>query len=364
MEPSWEQVRPAVADLLGQEPGPAADLGGSSRTVVWRVRAGERSYVVKVHREEEAAGYARECSALEVLTGTGTVPDLVAHDDARRLIVMEDLGTGGHLADALLGAAPSLARRRLLGWVDALARLHTAATPERTAAFERAVVRRGATARADLEEQPGTAAERYAETLPGLGIDGLDDVIAALRSVPGRLSGQLVISPGDVCPDNNVDTGGRLQLLDLEGAQLLHPAWDLAYLSVPWPSCWCSWALPEDLADAAVERYAQATGAGPGFREELALATLVWSVVSPGWLLPRALEPVDDLGRHADDRPEVPARRAMVMHRLARAAATTSPPGLEALPEFAGRLHVALERRWGDVRLPLGPVWRGTTLGA
>ncbi|WP_030482515.1 hypothetical protein [Nocardioides aequoreus] len=362
MDLTWEQHAATVERLLGHSVEEPVDLGGSSRTVVWRVRAGGASYVVKVHREEEAAGYARECSALEVLTGTGTVPALVGHDDASRTIVMEDLGAGEHLAHALLGDAAPVARRRLHGWVDALAALHAAATPARVGAFADAVARRGASAVADIEEQPGTAAERYAEVLPELGVDGLDAVLAALRQVPDLFSDELVISPGDVCPDNNAEVGERVVLLDLEGAQLLHPAWDLAYLTVPWPSCWCSWAMPGAEVDAAVARYAAATRAGTERRrvlgEELAVTTLVWSVVSPGWFLPRALDPAPD----ESARPEVPGRRAMVMHRLALAAAATPPRPLAVLPDFAGRLHAALERRWGDVRLPLGPVWRGTTL--
>ncbi len=356
MDLTWEQHAATVERLLGRPADEPVDLGGSSRTAVWRVVAGRASYVVKVHRAEEAAGYARECSALEVLTGTGTVPALVGHDDASRTIVMEDLGAGEHLAHALLGADRPLARRRLDGWVDALAALHAAATPERVAAFAEAVERRGATAVPDLGELPGTSAAGYAEVLPELGVDGLEEVLDALRQVPRLLSDALVISPGDVCPDNNVDLGDRMLLLDLEGAQLLHPAWDLAYLTVPWPSCWCSWAMPREQVDAAVGRYAAATGAGPRLHGELAVTTLAWSVVSPGWFLPRALDPESDEGA----RPEVPARRAMVMHRLALAAAATPPAPLAVLPRFAGRLHAALERRWGEVRLPLGPVWRTT----
>ncbi|GAB3998375.1 phosphotransferase family protein [Nocardioides marmoraquaticus] len=349
MEPTWEEHGPVVERLLGGAVGEAVDLGGSSRTVVWRVRSDEASYVVKVHREEEAEGYARECSALEALTGSGALPDLVGHDDATRTIVMQDLGAGAHLADALLGDDRPLASRRLLAWVDALSRLHGAATGERVSAFEAAAARRGGVVRTSPEELAGPALEQYAAHLPGLPVD---EVREALGGVTGLLSDDVVVSPGDVCPDNNAAVGERLVLLDLEGAQLLHPAWDLAYLTVPWPSCWCSWAVPEAEVARALARYG-----GRVSPDDLAVTTLVWSVVSPGWFLPRALG--DD---HAGTDPRVPGRRAMVLHRLARAAASEAPSPLAPLVDLAARAHDALRARWGDVPLPLGPVWRATTL--
>lgn len=358
MEVTWDAVAPVVEELVGAVLADPVDLGGSARTVVWRVVAGGVPLVVKVHRPEEAAGYAREVSALEVLTGTGTLPDLVGHDDASRVIVMQDLGERPHLADALLGDDPVLARQRLDRWVDALAALHDAATPARRRTFAEAVAGRGAEASSAIEEQPGTAHDRYAEVLPGLGLDdALPDLVAALELAPTLMSEQEVISPGDVCPDNNADLGDRLVLLDLEGAQLLHPALDLAYLTVPWPSCWCSWALPDDVVAAAVRRYEAARGLEPvAVAHDLAVATLLWAVVSPGWFLSRALHP--ETG-DAEDDPRVPTRRAMVQHRLRVAAGIDAPRGLEALPVFAERLHAALAARWGGVRLPLGPAWRG-----
>lgn len=362
MELSWSDLAPVVARLLGHGPaelGEPVDLGGSSRTVVWRVAARSGSYVVKAHREEEVAGYARECSALEVLSGSGTVPDMVAHDDAALLLVMTDLGAGDHLAAALLGEDRDLAQRRLHAWVDALAALHASATPAVVAGFERSVSARGAVARGSVEEQSGMARERYAATLPEVGMqEALPDLLSALERVPSLLSEDVALSPGDACPDNNAVVGAgsseRLVLLDLEGAQLLHPAWDLAYLTVPWPSCWCAWAMPQEVVETALVRY----GARQELRDALAVTTAVWSVLGPGWFLPRALHPEPD----DEQRPEVPTRRAMVQHRLDVAARAVLPAELVAIPQFAARLHAALEERWGEVTLPLGPAWRATTL--
>jgi hypothetical protein len=54
--------------------------------------------------------------------------------------------------------------------------------------------------------------------------------------------GHSALWPCDACPDNNVrNDSGELSLVDFEGAAFRHVAWDVAYLTVPWPSCWCCW---------------------------------------------------------------------------------------------------------------------------
>lgn len=40
---------------------------------------------------------------------------------------------------------------------------------------------------------------------------------------------------------------------------LLQVAWDLAYLTVPWPTCWCSWQLPSWTRERAVQAYLAGT---------------------------------------------------------------------------------------------------------
>ena len=36
--------------------------------------------------------------------------------------------------------------------------------------------------------------------------------------------------------------------------------WDLAYLKVPWPSCWCAWRIPGDVAALVLSAYRARTG--------------------------------------------------------------------------------------------------------
>ncbi len=132
----WEELAPVVTGIVGCEVADPVDLGGSSRSHVWRVTGdgAAPSYVVKVSRGDDDGCFAREAAALEVLDGSGVTPLLVGLDEQRRLMVLEDLGAGTNLADRLLGDDPVAAARGLEQWAEAIARLHTAG-PALTARF-------------------------------------------------------------------------------------------------------------------------------------------------------------------------------------------------------------------------------------
>ena len=89
-------------------------------------------------------------------------------------------------------------------------------------------------------------------------------------------------------------TADGVVLVDFEGAQWRHVAWDVAYLTVPWPSCWCSWRMPSDVVERAVERYRARIESAlpyvrtPQFRHDLAAATAGWALISTSWFLPNA----------------------------------------------------------------------------
>src|SRR3546814_15672777 len=52
-----------------------------------------------------------------------------------------------------------------------------------------------------------------------------------------------VVTPGDTCPDNNLLPDGVAHLMDFEFAEVRHPAWDAAYLTLPWQTCWFAWQV-------------------------------------------------------------------------------------------------------------------------
>jgi aminoglycoside/choline kinase family phosphotransferase len=173
-----------------------------------------------------------------------------------------------------------------------------------------------------------------------------------------------VLSPSDTCPDNNVRTSTGTRLIDFEAATVAHPAWDLAYLTVPWPTCWCAWRLPEATADRALQAWwdrvtASLPPAAPrpdraAFDQEVRLAAAVWCLVTAGWFLPRAQT---DGRAGGDGTPPSPQLRDVVQHRLGLVA-TGELPELTESRELAGRLSAALEREWRRQPLLLAPAFR------
>jgi hypothetical protein len=163
------------------------------------------------------------------------------------------------------------------------------------------------------------------------------------------------MTPADACPDNNVRTDDGLVLIDFEGAQWRHVAWDVAYLAVPWPSCWCSWRIPEDVAEQAIEAYraafAMPDAGAAGFRRDVRAAAVGWACMSVGWFLPRAL--AEERAVADPDKP-APNLRASILHRLDLARRSADGP---ALAELAGRLHHTLTGRWGELTLPYAPAF-------
>jgi hypothetical protein len=195
-------------------------------------------------------------------------------------------------------------------------------------------------------------------TLPRAGLTMSDAAIAALRALPHRIGGAVALSPADTCPDNNVETPDGLVLVDFESATVRPVAWDLAYLVVPWPTCWCAWRLPDALSADALATWRARSGLNVSTMD-IGRAVIVWALITTGWFLGRALDGVRGMGR--DDRTG-PDRRALLLHRLGLltdAVKTPLAPVAELVdPELrtlAARLRTTLVRDWGEQQLPLPP---------
>jgi hypothetical protein len=341
-------------------------LGGGARSQVRRVHArfpdGTDSSVIVKQFLTAGEGWAREAAGLTILPPDAPAARLLAGGAAPPVVVTVDLGRGRTVADALLGDDPAAATEAVLLWAEAIARLHRG-TLDRRAAFRAALDERaGDLPIADHAMPAGVdEAARLLETrCVELGVGIPSGAMAALRELPRTLAadGPSALSPSDACPDNNVRTpDGTLALIDFEGAQWRHVAWDLAYLTVPWPSCWCSWRMPGEVAERAIERYRSALEdvlpyvRTPAFRRDLGAAALGWALLSTTWFLPSALG--------ADPPPEDPAkrtptRRAMILHRLDGARRNETLP---VLAELARRLRETLVGRWGEVPLSYAPAF-------
>lgn len=349
-------------------------LPGVELRALERLRGGERSSVVRaaaarpgfepttvvVKRFDQAGeGWVRETAALSVLP-PGEASGLVAAGGVPPVAITEDLGRGPSVADALLGDDPDAGSLAVRGWAEALARLHSAAR-DRRPQFRAALDERQGELPVDecrVRPELDDAARTLDARCASLGVSIPTHALDELRSLGRRLGDGpgASLSPVDTCPDNNVRVGDRVVLIDFEGAQWRHTAWDVAYLFVPWPTCWCSWRIPDGVADAAFAAYRAAAAdgfpevAGEAFARDVEAATTGWALTSSSWFLDNALGRDPQLD---PDRP-APTRRAMITHRLGVAARSTELP---ALAELAANLAAELHRRWGDVPLDHAPAF-------
>ncbi len=392
-----DELADVRALLPGEELRALESLHDTERTSVLRVRAtdadgGHRGLIVK--RVYDPAAWRRESAALASVPGAVRVPAVIAA--APGVLVLEDLGSGPSVADALLGDDPAEASEAVLGWAEALAEVHCAtrgtletfraelaraeaALAEGQPATEPTLISEveadaDAVAATDVPDTDAWLPERIREAerlldrqCGALGVTIPAGALAEFTGLAGRLgatgaaAGTAALTPADACPDNNVRIGDRVVLIDFGGAQWTHLAWDVAYLLVPWPTCWCAWRIPADVRAAALERYrAVAAQAFPevaddAFLRDVEAAAVGWCMLSAAFTLDHALGPEPELDQQIELTRPSPRRRALVMNRLRRAAGYGELP---ALAELADGLSTELQRRWGDVPLDVAPAFR------
>jgi hypothetical protein len=353
----------AAALLPDYELSLVEQLGGSSRSDVVRLRAvgpdGQVQTLIAKAYKDPGQEWQREPAALSVLPDGVPAPRLVAAAaGATPTVVMTDLGGGPSVADALLGDDPHFALAALRDWVTSLAQLHVSTVtfgPAFAAALGRYTGRRLPVSM--LSDATRGTRERLTAVATELGVTvpagGFDELATAI----GRLHGNGAVNaltPADACPDNNIITSAGVALIDFESAQWRHIAWDVAYLDVPWPSCWCAWALPGPVVAELRAHYRKVAGdalpyvRADAFDADVAAAAATWAIVSVSWFLSRSM--IEDL-----DPAPGPRRRIIILHRLKSLAAHRD---WLRLADFAGRLRARLVREWGELDLGLAPAFR------
>jgi hypothetical protein len=352
-----DELRRASARAMGFESWDEVDTLSGGRGGAYLASKDDAAHVVKVPRPDDTLRGRRERAALVALGGAAGTPSLLAESDDPAFVVMSVVGGEGSLADALLGTDADAARTAVVQWAEALGAVHAAgSSPDVRRAFADALNDRAPDLPPrTLAEDFASAAKLYAAVLDDLDLPLHNRALDELRALPEELADDdhEVLSPADTCPDNNVVGAGRVRLIDFEFAELRHRAWDVAYLLAPWPSCWCAWTLPDEVARAGVAAYCSAVGDAvrpQQLARDLEVATLGWQAMTPAWFIAGALED-DDAGAG----PRRPARRAFVLHRLDAVAASTTYPHLATM---AAELAGSLRGRWGDVRLEVAPAFR------
>ena len=354
------------------------DLGGSERSVVLRVRVAASPFSLPRHLvlkryldppDRSCDSFVREAASYQLFTALASedrmCPELFAHAPDSRLVVLEDLGGAPTLADKLLGADARGAERALLSWSRSLGRLH-ATTAGREADFD-ALERRltppdlkdpltvdGATALAELPAL--LEAELHVPT-PGEAIEHAGRSRSLMETGRHR-----AFSPSDSCPDNNLITSRGVRFLDFEGGCVRNAIFDAAYLRVPFPSCWCPFALPAGMTDAMLAGWrAEVRVVWPDLDDDSVLlprlldAQLfwVWLTTWQFFSRPDAAQP------HSSSLADTPPDTLVLIERWRRLAEAAEQAGVHEVAMHSARVSEALRVRFKHSEpLPLYPAFR------
>lgn len=219
-----------------------------------------RTVIVKMRRppgdSRRRDGFHRELSALLLLAelGCDAGPRLLATDDSAGLLVLEDLGEGPALEDLLVGADPQAATAGFVALAEAVGRMHTATLGQ-----------------ADAIGLPWFRALLDSADA-GVDVGPLTEILR---------SGPMVLSNGDLAPQNCRIVDGRARLLDFEDAACQHPLLDVAHFRLPFYGgpCWARVpAFVTERVESAYRRSASRT-ADRSWAEGMAAAVGAWTII-------------------------------------------------------------------------------------
>ena len=173
-------------------------------------------------------------------------PIFYGGDRTLGFIVIEDVQHRHSLVEPLLGNDRQIAERALLQYAACLGRLHRD-TLGRVAEFQELYKT------VSLKMKPakfGVKILQHQLSLEKLGIVPEPEWLSDLQAIH-----QTVSSPGeflayihtDACPDNVLDTGQELRLIDFETSFFGHSFMDAVFGRMMFPSCWCSQRLPIEI---------------------------------------------------------------------------------------------------------------------
>lgn len=344
--------------------GPLHDgvpLGGSRRSLVLRATCSDGTTVVVKRFEPEAEpgggpnGYQREVVGLRLL---GRTPELLAFDDEHEIVVMSDLGEHPMLSDLLRDDDPDAAWTAAVDWARALGEVLGGSRDAVGQGVEQLGARGGD--REPSERRVMAGVEALADAA---GIAAPEPVLAELARVSALLSSgsSLVVSPGDMCPDNVVLTPDGPVFLDLEATTVRPVAFDAAYAAAPFPTCWCVYDQPPGFTDALLDAIRTGVEAcapdlvGPDWETDVVIASVGWALWLAPVLLRHAVDPVKRMGP-----PEDPAltMRQLLLLRL-RWITEHAVDVLPATTTFVASVSQSLQARWGDGDAPIYPAWAG-----
>ena len=258
-----------ISALLAQTWGPGSEIRGAEliwgRSHVVRLLVGtDRSVVLKRRGERpgerRSRGFGVELAALEYLNAmpVPVAPRLVAADAQAGLLLMEDLGPGASLADALLADDRDRAQADLVSYARALGAMHawSMGRPGELASLRDRYAPQVPPGPAWLRAVTGRRREAFLGALAALGLaaDGADGDIDELSYLLNG-TGYLGLVHSDACPDNVRFLADSCRIFDFETSGWGPIVLDAAYLLAPFPSCWCFASLPAEVATPALDAY-------------------------------------------------------------------------------------------------------------
>ncbi|TCK22710.1 hypothetical protein [Pseudonocardia endophytica] len=384
VSPSLDDALAGAERLLSRRAGATVhltepeDLGGHGESVVVRTRmthnpfSDRRSVVVKQYlgSDDGVDPFRYEVASCQLFTALPAdarpAPVIIAHDPDQRLLVLEDLGRSGSLADKLFGPDPETATRCLLSWARALGRMQ-ACTAGREDDFGALLRRLGERVRRDPIADQARAA--LAE-VPALVADVLGVTVPPQAAVEARTTARLLggtrfraFSTADTCPDNNLVTSLGVRFVDFERGCFRDVALDAAYFRVPFPACPSSFALPDGMSAQMLAAWrSEVAGVWPelddtGLLEpRLVDADVLWVWWCTWTLLPRLAHRDGPLGRDAGRTPWLSTALRHYWYGLGERAAATLP----ATTGLAGLMTAAIDERFPDSPrvLPVFPAFR------
>lgn len=301
-DPSERRVAEAAAEVMsrcgarivlepaGRPSGPAKPV---LRCRVTEAPAGAPSTVMVKYVPGSAGdgrlGLMNEWAALAFLARLGldppVSPTFYGGDVHEGVLVLEDLGDGANLADALLGSDAAAAEAALISLARSLGRMQAAGIERAGEHLELRAALGPAGGEAIIESSALPARFHAALGAAGLAVgEAADDVEAVIRRVsdPGPF---LALVHGDACPSNERLVDGRTVLLDFATAGFRHALLDGVCGRVPFPTCWCARRLPAHVAplmEAAYRseliRACTAAKDDGAFASEAMTATAYWLI--------------------------------------------------------------------------------------